>query len=111
MVHKAPYTQRWITYMDAYRGDYFKNISLPEYKSNMVSNYIFSTVETIRPIMIDNNPKFQSLARQPEGMKFSNDCQEALTYEWDREDMNAKIFRELINVLVLGTSCYFHTLG
>lgn len=107
MVHKAPYTQRWITYMDAYRGDYFKNISLPEYKSNMVSNYIFSTVETIRPIMIDNNPKFQSLARQPEGMKFSNDCQEALTYEWDREDMNAKIFRELINVLVLGTSVIF----
>jgi hypothetical protein len=58
MVHKAPYTKRWLTYIDAYRGDYFKNENLPDYKSNMVSNYIFSIVETIRPIMLDNDPKF-----------------------------------------------------
>ena len=25
MIHKAPYTKRWLTYMDAYKGDYFKN--------------------------------------------------------------------------------------
>ena len=77
--------------MDAYKGDYFKNKNMPEYKSNVVSNYIFSTIETIRPIMLDNDPVFQSTPRQPEGMEFSNDCNEALMYEWDREQMRTKL--------------------
>lgn len=107
MVHKAPYTRKWLMYMDAYMGDYFKNAALPDYKSDLVSNYIFSVVETIRPIMLDNNPKFLSMPRQPEGMKFANDQQEAFMYEWDREDMSAKLYKELVNTLVLGTSVWF----
>lgn len=107
MIHKAPYTKRWLTYMDAYKGDYFKNKNMPEYKSNVVSNYIFSTIETIRPIMLDNDPVFQSTPRQPEGMEFSNDCNEALMYEWDREQMRTKLYRELINVLVIGNAIFF----
>lgn len=107
MINKAPYTKRWATYKDAYNGDYFKNKSLPEYKSNLVSNYIFSIIETIRPIMLDNNPKFQSMPRQPEGLSFSNDLQEALMYEWDRENMSQKLYKELINTLVFGTAIFF----
>ena len=48
MVTKAPYTKRWQMYMDAYNGDYFKNERRPEYKSDLVSNYVFSVIETIR---------------------------------------------------------------
>lgn len=107
MVQKADYTKRWQMYIDAYKGDYFKNTNLPDYRSNLVSNYIFSIVETIRPIMLENNPKFQSMPRKSEGMKWSNDLHDALTYEWDRERMKRKISRELINTLVLGTSVFF----
>ena len=107
MITKAPYIKAWQTYLDAYNGEYFKNAGLPDYRSNMVSNYIFSIIETIRPIMLDNDPKFQSMPRQPEGMEFANDLQEAFMYEWDREDMNEKLYRELINTLVLGQSVFF----
>ncbi len=107
MVAKAPYTKQWQTYMDAYNGDYFKNENIPEYKSDLVSNYIFSIIETIRPIMLDNDPKFQSMPRQPKGMEFSNDLNQALLYEWDRESMNKKLYRELIPTLVYGTSVFF----
>lgn len=107
MIHKAEYTKKWQTYFDAYKGDYFKNENLPDYRSNMVSNYIFSIIETIRPIMLDNDPKFQALPRQPEGIDFANDLQEALMYEWDREGMNKKLYRELINTLVIGNSIFF----
>ena len=107
MITKAPYTKRWLTYIDAYRGDYFKHKNIPEYKSNMVSNYIFSTVETIRPIMLDNDPKFQAVPRQPDGLQFSHDLQEAFSYEWDREGMNRKMYRELINTLTIGTTIFF----
>lgn len=107
MVSKAEYTKKWTDYWDAYRGDYFKNTNRPEYKSDLVSNYIFSIIETIRPIMLDNDPKFQSIPRQPSGMDFSNDLTEILSYEWEREDMSRKLYRELITTLVTGTSVYF----
>jgi hypothetical protein len=107
MVHKAPYTKKWQQYMDAYHGEYFSDKSRPDYKSNLVSNYIFSIIETIRPIMLDNDPKFQSMPRQPDGMRFSEDLQEAFSYEWDREKMSAKLYRELITTLVMGTSIFF----
>lgn len=107
MVSKAEYTKKWQLYMDAYNGDYFKNVSIPEYKSDLVSNYIFSIVETIRPIMLDNDPKFQAMPRQPEGLQFSNDLHEAFSYEWSRERMNRKLYKELITTLVTGTSVFF----
>lgn len=108
MVAKAPFTKRWNTYMDAYDGNYFKNTTLPDYKSDLVSNYIFSIIETIRPIMLDNDPKFQAMPRQPSGMKFSTDVNEALSYEWERESMSTKLYRELITGLVLGTYIFFN---
>lgn len=107
MVAKAPYTKRWNTYLDAYNGDYFKNSNLPDYRSNQVSNYIFALVETIRPIMLDNNPKYEAIPRQPDGRASSADLTEAFSYEWDREDLRPKVARELINTLVLGT-CVFY---
>lgn len=106
-IKKGEVTSKWLDYIDAYRGDYFKNKNLPDYKSNLVSNYIFAIVETVRPIMLDNNPKFQSIPRQPEGRAFSSDVNEALSYEWDREDMTVKTCRELINTLVIGNSVFF----
>lgn len=107
IVYKTDYVKDWLTFVDAYKGEYFKNDKTPDYRSNQVSNYIFAIVETIRPIMLDNDPKFQSMPRQPEGMAYANDLQEALGYEWDRESMNGKLYRELINTLVLGTSVFF----
>lgn len=107
MVAKAPYTRRWNTYMSAYAGDYFNNRNAPEYKSNLVSNYIFSIIETIRPIMLDNDPKYQAMPIQPEGRTFAEDLNEAFNYEWDRERMNPKLWRELLNGLILGNYLFF----
>lgn len=107
MVAKADFTKRWNTYFDAYKGDYFRQKGTPEYKSNLVSNYIFSIIETIRPIMLDNDPKFQSMPRMAEGLAFAEDLNLAFMYEWDRERMNEKLYRELINCLVTGNYIFF----
>lgn len=107
MIHKARETAEWHDYWDAYTGDYFKREYKPSYKSNQVSNFIFSTIETIRPVMIDNNPRFLALARTEEGMKKNDKVQMALDYEFDREQMSAKIPRQTITSLVLGTAVWF----
>lgn len=106
-VAKAPIMEKWKKYMSAYEGDLFKNDSRPDYKSNQVSNLIFSTIEAIRPIMTDNNPKFIAVPNNPEGMQFSNDVQMALDFEWDREKMSTKLPSQLIPMLVYGTAIWF----
>lgn len=107
IVAKEPYTRRWIKFWEAYKGEYFKNTSLPEYRSNAVSNYIFAIIETIRPIMLDNDPKFIAMPRNSRGVNHSDVLQQALTYEFDRERMNTKLYKELIHTLVLGTAVFF----
>ena len=104
---KAPLMDKWKEYMSAYKGTYFQNKNLPDYKSNEISNHVFSTIETIRPIMTDNNPKFLAVPSTPQGMEFSVDVQTALDYEWDREKMSLKLPAQLIPMLVYGNAIWF----
>ena len=106
-VAKAPLMDKWKEYMSAYKGTYFQNKNLPDYKSNEISNHVFSTIETIRPIMTDNNPKFLAVPSTPAGMEFSADVQTALDYEWDREKMGLKLPAQLIPMLVYGNAVWF----
>lgn len=106
-VVKAPLMDKWKEYMSAYKGTYFQNKNLPDYKSNEISNHVFSTIETIRPIMTDNNPKFLAVPSTPQGMEFSADVQTALDYEWDREKMSLKLPAQLIPMLVYGNAVWF----
>lgn len=106
-VAKAPLMDKWKEYMSAYKGTYFKNQNLPDYKSNEISNLVFSTIETIRPIMTDNNPKFLAVPNTPTGMEFTSDVQTALDYEWDREKMALKLPAQLIPMLVYGSAVWF----
>lgn len=107
MVAKGDLVRDWQRYMDAYNGDYIENKSRPDYKTDSVSNYIFSTVETIRPIMIDNDPQWQVLARLPEAEAKADSIDFMLRCEFDREKIRKKISTELINTLVMGTSIFY----
>ena len=106
-VAKAPLMQKWQTYMDAYNGTMFNKESKPDYKSDEISNIVFSTVEAIRPVMTDNDPKFIAMPRTPQGAEFSHDVQMALDFEWERERMSTKLPAQLIPMLVYGTAIWF----
>ena len=106
-IAKAPLMVEWKKYMRAYTGEIFRDDTKPDYKSNQISNFIFSIIETIRPIMTDNNPKFLALPSTPEGGELSSTVQMALDYEWDREKMNSKLVKQLIPTLVTGNSVWF----
>lgn len=107
MVAKGDLVKEWKTYMNAYNGEYFENQSKPDYKTNNVSNYIFSTIETIRPIMMDNNPRFEVIAKKEEYKAQTRAIDFMLQCDFDREDIKQKVTKELINTLVYGTSIYY----
>ena len=99
---KAPLMKKWEEYIEAYNNEYFERELKPDYKTNHISNFIFSTIETIRPIMTDNNPKFIALPRTPEGAEKADKIQIALDSEWDREQMDIKLPKALLPALQIG---------
>lgn len=109
MIAKDSLVKEWDSYMDAYNGVYFENTSKPDYKTNSVSNYIFSTVETIRPIMLDNNPRFEVIAVTPkqEAYEKADAVDFMLGAEFDRLHIKKLVSKELINSLVMGTSIFY----
>lgn len=106
-VAKAPIMEKWKQYESAYTGEMFKNVSKPDYKSNQITNHIFSTIESIRPIMTDNDPQFVAEPTTPDGMSVAGDIQVALNYEWNREKMNTKLPAQLLPMLIYGTCVWF----
>ena len=106
-VAKAPLMQKWQQYMDAYNGTMYSKESKPDYKSDEISNLVFSTIESIRPVMTDNDPKFIALPKTPQGAEFTHDVQVALDYKWERENMSTKLPAQLIPLLVYGTAIWF----
>jgi hypothetical protein len=107
MSDKEMLVREWETYMKAYENEDFVNVSKPDYKSDVLTNYIFGTIETIRPIMLDNNPKFQVLPRVPEARSNSLNLERALSYEYDREKVATKLSSQLITMLVYGTAVFY----
>ena len=100
---KATYVTKWKKFIEAYYGDMYEGSKKPEYKSDNVSNYIFSTIESIRPIMVAENPKFQVMPRLEKDFNKSYRVQQALDYEWKRTRMNTIIPKVLLPTLQIGT--------
>lgn len=104
--NKEPYVELWKKCIDAYNSDYFTDTSKPEYKSDEISNFIFSTIETIKPIMFDNDPQIHAIPKTSEGLYGINKMQSLFDFEWQRDDMSRKTLQAVTLALQIGTAIY-----
>ena len=102
---KAPLAKKWLEYIDAYNG--ITKSDKPDYKSDLNTNFIFSTLESILPIMADEEPVFEVLPRNQEGMENADVINKCMEYEFEREGMRTKIISALRTSLQLGTAVFF----
>lgn len=107
MVSKSEETKLWKEALEAYNGTLYKKNQKPDYKSDVIINYVFKTIETIRPIMTDNNPRFQALARNKDGVEKADIINKAMDYEWDREKMTRKLPKACLSSLVTGNAIFY----
>jgi hypothetical protein len=103
---KNSFVSTWDDCIDAYNSDYFVNLDRPDYKSDEISNFIFATIETIKPIMVDNNPKIVVLPKTPDGLELSDEIQDIFDYEWKREKMNRTLQQAVSISLQIGTAVF-----
>lgn len=104
MVAKATKTAEWMEYLNAWNNNLYEDQSVPSYRSNQSSNFIFSTIESMRPIMFDGNPRFEALPLTLEAMQYVGDINQVLDYEWYRSQMQKIMLANSIYTLVIGTS-------
>lgn len=83
---KSSLHDKWKKSYEAYTGELFKrNVSTD--RSNAVINHIFSTVETIKPIMLSNYPKPVVLPKREMFFEKAIMVQNVLEYEYRRTKM------------------------
>lgn len=99
---KSSLHKMWEDCYNAYMSEYFKQ-NLPDYKSQEISNYVFSTVETVIPIMVANNPKILVLPQKEEFQPKSDRVQRALDFEWQRTKFFSKLVLSCRSGLIFGT--------
>ncbi len=102
---KEPIAREWNKYIDAYNGK--RPGAKVDYKSDLKTNFVFSTIESIRPIMADEEPCVDVLPRNQEGVESADVITKCLQYEFDREGMRTKILKALTPCLQLGTAVFF----
>jgi hypothetical protein len=99
---KAPYHETWDRCFKAYTGELFKK-NLPDYASQEVSNFVFSTIESIKPIMLADNPRFIVMPQKEELLEKANVVQSVMDYEWQRAKMFSHLVRSCTSGLIFGT--------
>ena len=104
MLAKESYTDRWLQYLNAWDNSLYENTFAPSYKTNHVSNFVYSSIESMRPILFDSNPRFEAIPVTPESMEYSKDINTIIDWEWHRTNMQEILLANSIYTFALGTS-------
>lgn len=108
-LYKNAYTSKanlhalWDDCYKAYKGDLFRK-ALPDYKAQVIDNMIFSTVETIIPILFSHNPQFIVLPQIPEMFDRAQMVQNLLDFEFERAKVFPTLLQGIKTGVITGTS-------
>lgn len=104
MLAKSKFTEKWFTYLNAWNNSLYEDSKKPSYRTNHVSNFIYSSIESMRPVLFNQSPKFEAIPVTAEGMQYANDINTILDWEWHRTNMQEIALANSIYTFVLGTS-------
>lgn len=104
VVAKQKFTENWLTYYNAWNNTLFEKNDKPSYKTNHVSNFVYSTIESMRPVLFDSNPAFEAIPITADSMQYANDMNTVLDWEWNRTNCQELMLANSIYTFSLGTS-------
>ena len=88
-------------HMKRYKGEWWNTDKLDENDSKVHANYIFSTVETVAPLLTDNRPIWSVRARQSFMQNHLESFSIALEYLWDKLGMDDISYRWVKDALIM----------
>jgi len=99
---KKNYDKDWELWYRYYAGQHWQH-PVAAWRSTPVVNFIFSTIETIIPIMTDNRPQIVVLPMEPSDTNISEVIQNIIKKIWVEQDTDLKLPMVIKNTLKYGT--------
>lgn len=100
--YRRNYDKDWEKWYKLYAGQHW-DAARPDWKSTPVVNFIFSTIETIIPIMTDSSPEWVVAPQEPSDASIAEVLEAILKKIWVKNDMDLKLPIILRNVMKYGT--------
>lgn len=100
--YRAQYDKNWERWYRLYSGQHWDG-PRPEWRSTPVVNFIFSTIETILPIMTDNNPQINVVPKNEDSQEMSAIMGTIMEKLWVTNSMGIKLPETIKNSLKYGT--------
>jgi hypothetical protein len=88
--------------LDYYLGKHW-SFQRPKWKSSPVTNFVYSNIEQLLPLMTDSNPKIEIVAQTPEGKIGAELMSVVVDDVWDKTDMRRKMPDWCKNSLIYGS--------
>lgn len=93
------YEDEWRRYIDLYKGKQYQSASKND---QLIVNLIFSTINTLSPMVSVNNPKFVVNARKPDNAPQAVITEEVLNYMWRLYRYNDEFRLAVDDWLIIG---------
>lgn len=100
--YKANFDKDWEKWYRLYSGQHWDG-QRPDWKSTPVVNFIWSTIETIIPIMTDSSPQWVVAPTKPENAQTADVMNDIVRRVWIKNDMDLKLPIILRNTMKYGT--------
>jgi len=99
---REPFDKDWDEYRSFYKGEQYK-IRKAGVKSTPVLNILRPTIQTIIPIMTDNQPGFNVTGKRPQDFQIADDLEKVQEDLWERRGWNHTLIESLMDSCIYGT--------
>lgn len=86
--------------MKQFRGEIWDETKISNSTSKAITNFLFSTVQAIAPMLTDTKPNSMVVARHPEYTALAKMYTDGLSYFWDTAEMQEKVNEAIIYAMV-----------
>lgn len=97
------YDKDWVENYKFFRGKQWTE-SRPSYRHSEVLNFIYSTIQTIVPILTDSRPNIETMPENPADFEFSEIMTHILTSKFDRDTWGQVVADAVIDSVIYGTA-------
>ena len=101
--HRANFDGEWIENYKFFRGKQWTE-ARPNYKNSDVYNLMWSSIQTLIPILTDSRPNIETVPENPSDFEFSEIMTQVLRSNWDRDNFTQVLVEAIIDSAIYGTA-------